>query len=66
MERALFRNMMYDLFNRLQSTRRRDIKDRQIAVLKLSLGVDKIDYRSQRAEAGECDKAARRRKGSEG
>ncbi len=44
MERALFRNMMYDLFNRLQSTRKRVIKDRQIAVLKVLLEVDKIDW----------------------
>jgi Fic family protein len=44
MERALFRNMMYDLFNRLQSTRKRVIKDRQIALLKILLEVEKIDW----------------------
>ncbi len=43
-ERALFRNMMYDLFNRLQSTRKRVIKDRQIEILKMLLEVDKIDW----------------------
>ncbi len=36
--------MMYDLFNRLQSTRGRVIKDRQIAVLKILLEVDRIDW----------------------
>jgi Fic family protein len=44
MERALFRNMMYDLFNRLESTRKRVIKDRQIALLKILLEVEKIDW----------------------
>ncbi len=44
MERALFRNMMYDLFNRLQSTRKRVIKDRQIELLKVLLEVDKMDW----------------------
>jgi len=44
MERALFRNMMYDLFNRLESTRKRVIKDRQIALLKILLEVDKLDW----------------------
>jgi len=44
MERAIFRNMMYDLFNRLQSKRKRVIKDRQIAILKVLLDVDKMDW----------------------
>lgn len=44
LERALFRNMMYDLFNRLVSTRKRVIKDRQIEILKALLEVDKIDW----------------------
>jgi Fic family protein len=44
MERALFRNMMYDLFNRLESTRKRVIKDRQIELLKVLLEVEKIDW----------------------
>jgi Fic family protein len=44
MERALFRNMMYDLFNRLQSSRKRVIKDRQIALLKILLDVEKMDW----------------------
>jgi Fic family protein len=44
MERALFRNMMYDLFNRLESTRKRVIKDRQIELLKVLLEVDKMDW----------------------
>lgn len=44
MERALFRNMMYDLFNRLESTRKRVIKDRQIELLKVLLEVEKMDW----------------------
>ena len=44
MERALFRNTMYDLFNRLESTRKRVIKDRQIELLKVLLEVEKIDW----------------------
>lgn len=44
MERAIFRNMMYDLFNRLESKRKRVIKDRQIAILKVLLDVDKMDW----------------------
>jgi Fic family protein len=44
MERALFRNMMYELFNRLESKRKRVIKDRQIAILKILLEVDKMDW----------------------
>jgi Fic family protein len=34
---AVFRDLMYSLFNRLRSAKRRDIKDRQIAILKLLL-----------------------------
>ncbi|MDQ3253684.1 MAG: Fic family protein [Acidobacteriota bacterium] len=37
---ALFRNMMYDLFNRLETTRKRVIADRQLAILKLLLEAD--------------------------
>ena len=44
MERALFRNMMYDLFNRLESTRKRVIKDRQVELLKMLLEVEKLDW----------------------
>lgn len=44
MERALFRNMMYDLFNRLESTRKRVIKNRQIEILKALLEVEFIDW----------------------
>ena len=44
MEHALFRNMMYDLFNRLQSKRTRVIKDRQIELLEMLLEVEKIDW----------------------
>jgi Fic family protein len=44
MQRALFRNMMYDLFNRLQSTRKRLIQDRQIELLKLLLPIEGMDW----------------------
>lgn len=40
--KALFRNVMFDLFNRLQSTRKRVIAQRQIQLLKLLLEVDEI------------------------
>ena len=36
-QKALFRNVMYDLFNRLQSTRKRVIAKRQVEILKLFL-----------------------------
>jgi len=42
--KALFRNVMYDLFDRLQSTRKRVIAQRQIQLLKLMLEVDEIDF----------------------
>jgi len=38
--RALYRNLMYDLFNRLESPRKRVIADRQIAILTLLLEND--------------------------
>lgn len=44
LEKALFRNLMYDLFNRLETTRKRVIRDRQIEILKLLLEVDTIDW----------------------
>lgn len=44
MAKALFRDMMYNLFNRLQTTRRRVIKDRQIEILKLLLDVDYMEW----------------------
>jgi Fic family protein len=38
--RALFRNLMFDLFNRLKTPKRRVIAKRQIEILKLLLDVD--------------------------
>ena len=38
--KALFRNVMFDLFNRLLTTRKRVIAERQIELLKLLLSVD--------------------------
>jgi Fic family protein len=40
--KALFRNVMFDLFNRLRTTRRRVIAERQIDILKRLLAVDKL------------------------
>ena len=40
--RALFRNMMFDLYNRLRSTRKRVIAERQVEILKLLLSVDSM------------------------
>ncbi len=40
--KALFRNVMFDLFNRLESTRKRVIAHRQIQLLKLLLEIDEI------------------------
>ena len=41
--KALFRNVMYDLFMRLQSTRKRVIAERQVGILKVLL-TDKCSY----------------------
>ena len=43
MQKALFRNLMYDLFNRLKTKRKRVIADRQIEILKLLLENDIIE-----------------------
>lgn len=40
--RALFRNVMYDLYNRLKSTRKRVLAERQIEILKLLLANDEL------------------------
>jgi Fic family protein len=40
---AVFRNVMYDLFHRLKSPRRRVIAERQIAVLKILLDASVMD-----------------------
>jgi Fic family protein len=43
-QRALFRNVMFDLFQRLPSKRKRVIAARQLSILKLLLGVDSMLY----------------------
>lgn len=43
MQKALFRNTMYDLFNRLANKRRRVMGERQIRVLNVLLDVDEIE-----------------------
>jgi len=42
--KSLFRDMMYDLFKRLKSTRRRVIAERQIELLKILLEIDALDH----------------------
>ena len=41
--KALFRNLMYDLFSRLESARKRVIAKRQIEILKLLLDKDQLE-----------------------
>lgn len=43
LQKAVFRNMMYDLFHRLESPRKRVIAERQIEILKLLLLDDRMD-----------------------
>ena len=42
MKKAIFKNMMFDLFNRLQGTRKRVIAKRQVALLKIMLDVGSV------------------------
>lgn len=44
--KALFRNLMYDLFNRLQSPRKRVIAQRQLQILKALLEIEWIDLQA--------------------
>ncbi len=48
MEVVLFRNMMYELFNKLESPKKRVIKNRQIEILKLLLEVREMDWHDLR------------------
>ncbi|MBW1764146.1 MAG: Fic family protein, partial [Deltaproteobacteria bacterium] len=41
--KALFRNVMYDLFNRLQTPKKRVIVRRQLEILKILLSIDSMD-----------------------
>ena len=41
--KALFRNLMYDLFNRLRTPRKRVMKERHIEILKLLLNTDRMN-----------------------
>ena len=43
-EKALFRNTMYDLFNRLVSSRTRVMKERQIRILQILLEEEELDW----------------------
>jgi Fic family protein len=42
--KALFRNMMYDLFHRLRSPRKRFMAERQISILKMLLDSDSVFF----------------------
>lgn len=42
--KALYRNLMYELFNRLETKRKRVIKERQIGILKLLLRHDELEF----------------------
>ena len=44
-QKAVYRNTMFDLFGRLQTPRKRVIAQRQLAILKLLLDVEKIELR---------------------
>ncbi len=43
-QKAIYRNVMYDLFDRLRSTRKRVLAERQIKILKLLLQKDKLSF----------------------
>lgn len=45
-QKALFRNVMFDLFNRLRTTRKRVIAERHIEILKLLLSADTMVLRT--------------------
>lgn len=49
-QKALFKNLMYDLFTRLQSPRKRVIATRQLEMLKLLLAVDEMKWSQLRAQ----------------
>jgi len=44
--KALFRNVMFEMFNRLRSPRRRVIVERQIEILKLLLEADSLEFQA--------------------
>ena len=44
--KALYRTLMYDLFNRLRTPRKRVIAERQIAMLKVLLDTDALEFSS--------------------
>jgi len=46
MQKALFRDTMYSLFNRLETTRKRVIGNRQIEILKILLETDELDFKN--------------------
>ncbi|MCI0488063.1 MAG: Fic family protein [Blastocatellia bacterium] len=58
--KALFRNMMHDLFNRLESPRKRVIKTRQIEILKILLETDEMLWEDFRKRTSSLYKSLRR------
>jgi len=43
-KKAIFRNLMYDLFTRLKSKKKRVVQERQIEILKLFLQHDRLEF----------------------
>jgi len=59
MQRALFRDTMYSLFNRLKTRRKRVIGERQIEILKTLLGEDGIEFDDLEERIGSSYKSIR-------
>jgi Fic family protein len=55
--KEMFRNLMYDLFDRLQSPKKRVIKKRQIEVLKLLLKLEQVEWTQFSKTASEIHKS---------
>lgn len=43
--KAIYRNLMFDLFSRLESTRKRVIAERQVSILKILLDCDVVEWK---------------------
>ena len=43
--KAIYRNLMFDLFNRLETKRKRVIAERQVSILKILLDCDEIEWK---------------------
>jgi hypothetical protein len=52
-KKEIFRNLMHDLFNRLQTPKKRVIADRQIRILEIFLRHDRLEWIDLRREAAD-------------